>query len=968
MKYIIQLLLVALLFTTIETVGQTPYIPNYESTLESETLTGVSTFTNVVIFIRFKDESTYQAPFSLAEYEDLFNKEGEISLKDFYLEATYGKLSIHSLLFSNQQNEIVYYTDIYNRNYYEPKSSSNLSGYDVNDDSEIARREHGLLKRAITYIDSLNLIDDSIDLDVNNDGDIDSITFMVSGEDSGWSALLWPHQWNLYTHYSDSDAPTLNGLKAYTYTLNLLGNSKDYEYIANVGILAHETFHLLGAPDLYHYYGYDYIDNAGPWALMDSNSTIPMHMLGYLKYQYGGWIENVTTITEAGRYTLGPIKDSPNHLLRFDTGYSNEFVYFEFRIKEGFYESSLPNEGLLVYRVDKDFYGNQDGYSETSNGPSINEVFVFRPYIKDILEPITFPDEVTDQTFDGDISLAALSQFNAFDEANTSSDFLMFHSDGTLMDIRITNVVIENGNVSFTLSFERNITVSLEVGGFNLTEDDFLIDHELFIYEGKLNGASGYDIYMSFDGTEATSLDTLYNEGFTFTSNNKVIHLAFYKDGIQFGDQILEIPFTSVIESQHNPYGNDVYKAWYIPKLNDIELLTLSFNDLFELEVDYDFLYITIGDIEFEFTGISLRNQVIDLTKYQGDIWIEFVSDELLDTFYGFLAQINVTVKPTYIYEDIITLAGLSSKSIALGSIYVEDGLNIDSEYENIFTVDISHNINTDIPQTYQVTYHVYQEDVLVYTLYRIVIVLNLRAVTFDSINTQTLELGETTLDVPSLIKNVVANSENYVITVTESIDYTKTGMYDVILTIIDDYDIKSSQSFSVHIVDTTRPFVKLNPGIDTVIHSSVFTDSGVMITELNTYTLEVIGQVSTEVIGRYELTYIVTDNSNNVSEIKRIVYVIENNRIELQIEKAITTFIFGSRVTIPNCTVLNDDTKICEHDADLVEIQQVGTHVITYSYTQNEVTTYKVWYIFVIPQITSQPVYIIPRKEEISI
>jgi hypothetical protein len=147
-----------------------------------------------------------------------------------------------------------------------------------------------------------------------------------------------------------------------------------------------------------------------------------------------------------------------------------------------------------------------------------------------------------------------------------------------------------------------------------------------------------------------------------------------------------------------------------------------------------------------------------------------------------------------------------------------------------------------------------------------------------------------------------------------------------------------------------------------------VFTDSGVIITELNTYTLEVIGQVSTEVIGRYELTYIVTDNSNNVSEIKRIVYVIENNRIELQIEKAITTFIFGSRVSIPNCSVLNDDTKICEHDADLVEIQQVGTHVITYSYTQNGMTTYKVWYIFVIPIVSPNALYIIPRKEEISI
>lgn len=968
MKFFIQLGLILLLFATIETQAQPLQIPIHEQNLESETLTGFQTFTNVVIFIRFKDEANYQAPFSLSEYEDMFNKEDDISLKHYFLEASYGKLSIESFLTSNASNQIIFYTDTFNRNYYEPKSTSNLVGYDIEDFSEIALREHGLLKRAIQFVDDLNLMDSNIDLDVNKDGNIDSLTFMISGEDTGWSSLLWPHQWSLYTHYDDIDAPKINGLKAYTYTFNLLGNSKDYVYGANVGILAHETFHLLGAPDLYHYYGYDYIENAGPWALMDSNSPIPVHMLGYLKYAYGGWIDSVTTITEAGRYTLGPIKDSPNYLLRFDTGYSNEFVYFEFRVKEGFYENTLPSEGLLVYRVDKDFYGNQDGYSETSNGPSINEVFIFRPYIKNTIEPITFPDDVSDEAYAGNIYLAALSQFNAFDDANTTSDFLMFHSDGTIMDIQITQVVIENGLISFSVSFERNISVSLEVGGYTLTENDFLVDHELLEYEGTLIGADDYDIYLSFDGSEATFLDTLYSDSFTFNSSNKTIVLAFYKDGVKYGDQVLTIPFVSSIESAHFPYGNDVYLAFYIPNINNLKQLTLTFDNFFELEDDFDYLYITTSSSEYAYTGTSLKNQTLDLTQYGGDIWIEFITDEFIDLYYGFYASIEVTLNPLYSFEDIISLKGEETVQIAFGSMYEELGVLISSNYEDVFTVEVTHTINTQISNTYQVTYDVFEDEKLLHTFYRTVIVLDAVNVSFDLIETQTIELGSLAFDFESLVNNVVSNSENFNVTITQDIDYMKTGSYEVILNIKDAFNFETSQSFTVDIVDTTKPIVVLNPGIDTIVAFNSFIDSGVSVTDFNTFNVEVIGTVSHETMGRYEITYRITDDANNVSEIKRIVHVIKNPNVNLIIKPSITTFTFGQRVFIPECIVEGLEDVFCDYDIHLNDIQNVGTHIITYSYTVSNVTMKKIWYVFVIPAESNQIIAMLPKREDVRV
>ncbi len=56
----------------------------------------------------------------------------------------------------------------------------------------------------------------------------------------------------------------------------------------------------------------------------------------------------VTTITSSGSYSLNPLSQSEENLLRIDTGYSNEYVYLEYRYQEGKYESTLPDSGLII--------------------------------------------------------------------------------------------------------------------------------------------------------------------------------------------------------------------------------------------------------------------------------------------------------------------------------------------------------------------------------------------------------------------------------------------------------------------------------------------------------------------------------------------------------------------------------------------------------------------------------------------
>ena len=190
-----KLLIITFLLLGINLVSITESYADIFSDVSFVNLNEVDSFSNVVIFIKFSDEESYQAPFEYEYYDSMFNGVDVVSLRDYYLEVSYNKLTIDSYLV-NDNSEIVYYMDSHNRSYYEPyDETTNPNGYSDNNKAE---REHALLKSAIDYVDLNNLIDDSIVLDSNSDGDIDSITFMISGEDNGWNTLFWPHKWNLY--------------------------------------------------------------------------------------------------------------------------------------------------------------------------------------------------------------------------------------------------------------------------------------------------------------------------------------------------------------------------------------------------------------------------------------------------------------------------------------------------------------------------------------------------------------------------------------------------------------------------------------------------------------------------------------------------------------------------------------------------------------------------------------------------
>ncbi|MBN2605615.1 MAG: DUF5011 domain-containing protein, partial [Bacilli bacterium] len=406
---------------------------------------------NIVIFIRFADELDFVSPLSLAYYNDLFNGTSS-SLRDYYLEVSNNAYNINTIL---PEDEIIFFTDTYTRAYYQPYDEiTNPIGYQ--DDDEGYYREQELLGNAINFVDAMGIFGDEEVLDYDNDDVIDVITFLISGQVDDWADLIWPHKYAMYTSidaFGDflEDAPTIHGKYAYEYTFQLIGDSETISPYFDLSTFAHEMFHIIGAPDLYHYYSDDDIDPTGYWGLMNSTYDMPVHMLGYMKETYGNWDQDEIIVQLNGTYVLNRTTLETNNLLVIDLGYSNEYLYLEYRTQNGEYEINLPGEGLLIYRVDSDYYldGNVYGYYDESE-VALEEVYLFRPSTFDNIRLAN--EGIYVIVDDGDPEGAVLS-LQGINSAGPETTIPLFHSDGTPIHITITVVQEDTDSVTVQITW-----------------------------------------------------------------------------------------------------------------------------------------------------------------------------------------------------------------------------------------------------------------------------------------------------------------------------------------------------------------------------------------------------------------------------------------------------------------------------------------------------------------------------------
>ncbi|WP_163271091.1 M6 family metalloprotease domain-containing protein [Dysgonomonas sp. 511] len=325
------------------------------------------TMNNIVIYITFSDEPDFIKVHS--DIESLYNgtATGQ-SLKSYFRDISNGQFLINSTFFPAQNGSatVISYQAPQKRSYYM---------IDNNDDAGCII-EHTLLRDAIEHCRSqIEAAFPAATLDYNNDGNVDNINFVIQGDPGGWSTLLWPHKWALYTHNVK-----LNGKMVWEYNLLLENHCQS-------STLVHETYHTLGAPDLYMYStsgtGISGITHpVGSWDVMCSNATPPQSSSAYITNKYGRFISDITEITSSGTYTLHDIwnreGDQIAYKIMSPTSTQGEYFVLEYRRKGGplggVYDARIPNAGIIISRI------NPRGYNTSATGTSAKpfEMYVYR--------------------------------------------------------------------------------------------------------------------------------------------------------------------------------------------------------------------------------------------------------------------------------------------------------------------------------------------------------------------------------------------------------------------------------------------------------------------------------------------------------------------------------------------------------------------------------------------------------------
>ena len=328
------------------------------------------TMNNIVIFIRFSDDtSEIGTPFSTIDNMLNDSSATSTSMYSYYKQVSYNKLTVISHFFpAPSGNTVISYQDIYPHTYYVPYNSTIApNGYHTN--AERHSRERSLMERAVNWVNANSPVPGTLDLDMDNDGNVDNIVFIVKGgilrDMGGYSDFFWPHK-----NFINDRMVYMGGKRVYNYNVMFEGAGSMY---FNSKVFCHEFFHTLGAPDLENASNNSTVPYVAWWDLMGNGSG---HMGAYMKWKYGHWIDSIPTITQPGTYTLHSLGDDScyNNCYKIASQDPHQWYVLEYRDSTERFETSLHGKGLLIYRIDDRYTGN------AGNGV---EVYLFRPNASD---------------------------------------------------------------------------------------------------------------------------------------------------------------------------------------------------------------------------------------------------------------------------------------------------------------------------------------------------------------------------------------------------------------------------------------------------------------------------------------------------------------------------------------------------------------------------------------------------------
>lgn len=459
----------------------------------------IGNMNNLVVFIRFSDDEEFDVPFH--HIDKLFNDSSDTyvsSVYNYVKNVSYGQMSAASTYYPEPDENFVYsFQDIYPRSYYMPYSPANPDGYDEESD-ERTEREHELLARAVNYVS--HMIPWDLNLDYNDDGLVDNISFVVKGGVGDWADLLWPHRWALY-----NEEAYINGIRVWDFNFLLL-NTSYFE----VGTLSHELMHTFGFPDLYNYFIYE--EPVGSWDVMAGTSTPPQQATMHTKWKYGKWIDEVPLLTEAGYYSLKTNQfNKTGSAFRIASTNSYEYFVLEYRKKQSPFDNGVPRSGIIITRINSEFDGNAD----TDYEYYFDEVYVYRAG-----GTPTGGGNVGNAAFNG-MPVSSLMEFGPHTDPSP------FLSDGSVCNF-ILNEFSRTNSDSLTFYFNPNPTSISEFS---------ILKNNIAIYPNPANDVLQVDIPVVPSGAlEYNIYDTqmrIVKRGVLSELNN-TLDISALKSGLYF--------------------------------------------------------------------------------------------------------------------------------------------------------------------------------------------------------------------------------------------------------------------------------------------------------------------------------------------------------------------------------------------------------------------------------------------------
>ena len=325
---------------------------------------------NLVVLCLFSDHTVAAQGRAPAAYDSLFNAAAGPagpnaptgSVKYFYNQASYGYLTLNSTVLAwvtLPQSEL-YYADT--THYGLPFANGGTPA------ATFPRNAAGMVRDALAIVDGMV---NFADFDTDLDGFVDAIDFIHSGwggevNGNGFNSL-WSHKGNLTGANSgagawvsaDKNSANVN-VKVDTYHTEPArwGNIGSSELV-HLGVIAHETGHFFGLPDLYdHNSGSSGLGNwctmANSWG-WDQTQLYPPLFSAWCKLKLG-WV-TPQYVTAPGTYVLGQSATTQG-ILQTSVGMQpNEYLLIENREPTGF-DQQIPRGGIAVYQCDDNIVGN----------------------------------------------------------------------------------------------------------------------------------------------------------------------------------------------------------------------------------------------------------------------------------------------------------------------------------------------------------------------------------------------------------------------------------------------------------------------------------------------------------------------------------------------------------------------------------------------------------------------------------